>query len=149
MGEAEEILFRLDTLLPFSMQTKAQAMQELTHRAAWQESNKEANIIQWTGLDAEAQERRLKATKKLYESASRDFEYLLGQDAIGILDKLEVGYAPVNDQHTMISRFNKDREREAEAVARQQMQLEFKGSRRTKEDLPPLWEELLKERPNL
>merc|ERR1712146_574369 len=124
MGEAEEILFRLDTLLPFSMQTKAQAMQELTHRAAWQESNKEANIIQWTGLDAEAQERRLKATKKLYESASRDFEYLLGQDAIGILDKLEVGYSPVADQHKMVSKYSRDREREAmEAHARKQQEL--------------------------
>jgi hypothetical protein len=155
-AEAEEVLRRLDVLLPFSMQAKAkakvflaQAMQELTNRAAWQDSNKEGNIIQWTGLDAEAQERRLKSTKKLYESASKDFEYLLGQDAIGILDKLEVGYAPVNDQHTMISRYNKDREREAEAIARQQMQLEFKGSGRTMGDLPPVWEELLKERPNL
>merc|ERR1719316_2068211 len=99
-------------------------MQELSNRAAWQEDCKEANIIKWTGLNPEAQEQRLKATKKLYESASKDFEYLLGQDAIDILDKLEVGYSPVADQHKMVSKYNRDREREAEAIARSQMQME-------------------------
>merc|ERR1711881_123227 len=91
----------------------AQAMQELNERAAWQADNKQANIIQWTGLDPEAQEQRLKATKKLYESASKDFEYLLGQDAIDILDKLEVGYSPLADQPKMVSKYNRDREQEA------------------------------------
>lgn len=150
--EAEMMLRRLDVLLPFSMQMKAkakvmlaQSLQELNNRAAWQESNKEANIIQWTGLDGEAQEQRLKATKKLYESASRDFEYLLGQDAIGILNKLEVGYGPVADQHKMISKYNKDRTKEeaaqAAAAARGGPASSADASR-----LPPAWEAALKER---
>lgn len=134
-AEAEGILKKLDLLLPFSMQIKAkakvflaQAMQELNDRATWQASNPEANIIQWTGLDVEGQEQRLRTTKKLYESASKDFEYLLGQDAIDILDRLEVGYSPVADQHKMVSKYNRDREREArEAHARKQQELHTSG----------------------
>merc|ERR1712187_845888 len=86
----------------------------LSQRAAWQEENRGANIIQWTGLDAENQEQRLKDTKKLYETAGKDFEYLLGQDALGILKRLEVGYGPVHDQHKMLAKYQKEKLREAE-----------------------------------
>jgi len=149
--EAEAMLRRLDILLPFSMQMKAkakvmlaQALQELNNRAAWQADNKEANIIQWTGMDGEAQEQRLKATKKLYESASRDFEYLLGQDAIGILNKLEVGYGPVADQHKMISQINKEKKREAAAAASASSGGNASGADSNR--LPPAWEEALQKR---
>lgn len=152
--DAEDILKRLDVLLPFSMQIKAKAkvflaqvMKELNDRAAWQADNKEANIIHWTGLDSEAQERRLKATKKMYESASRDFEYLLGQDAIGILDKLEDGYSPVADQHKMVSKYNREREREAmETHARTQQELHTGSGYPSTGRMPAAWDELLRER---
>merc|ERR1712124_239582 len=117
-------------------------MQELSSRAAWQAGNKEANILQWTGLDPEAQEQRLKATKRLYESASRDFEYLLGQDAIGILEKLEVGYSPVANQHRMVSRYNKEREDQAMAAhAKQQQELHGGSGYPSVGRMPAVWEE--------
>lgn len=52
------------------------------------------------------QEQRLRDTKKLYETAAKDFEYLLGQDALGILQRLEAGYAPVHDHHKMLAKYN-------------------------------------------
>jgi len=113
--EALQCLKDLDKLLPFSMEVKAKAkvllasaFGELSHRAAWQEETRGANVIQWTGLDASAQEQRLKDTKKLYETAAKDFEYLLGQDALTILDRLEVGYGPVHDQHKMLSKYARE-----------------------------------------
>ncbi|CAE8638291.1 unnamed protein product [Polarella glacialis] len=88
-------LNELDKLLPFSMQAKAKAkvllasiLGELSQRAAWQEENKSANIIQWTGLDAESQEQRLKDTKQLYETAAKDFEYLLGQATAVVISRM-------------------------------------------------------------
>mmetsp|Transcript_79929 Transcript_79929/g.232032 ORF Transcript_79929/g.232032 Transcript_79929/m.232032 type:complete len:457 (-) Transcript_79929:38-1408(-) len=112
--EAFSCLKELDVLLPFSMVSKAKAkvllaslFSELSHRATWQEENRGGNIIQWTGLDAESQEQRLRDTKKLYETAAKDFEYLLGQDALGILQRLEAGYAPINDHHKLLAKYTK------------------------------------------
>merc|ERR1719221_178688 len=158
--EALGLIGKLDKLLPFSMQVKAkakvlvaQAMNELTQRAAWQEENKnQAHIIMWTGLDAETQEDRLKATKTLYEDAAKDFEYLLGQDALEILDKLEVGYNPVVDQHKLFSRYVKEREREAEALAQQPVWGEGYPASAATNRTPPTtstsmsWEELFRGR---
>merc|ERR1712216_342932 len=60
---AQDCLRELDQLLPFSMEAKAKgkvllafSLGELSQRAAWQMENQSANIVQWTGLDAEAQE---------------------------------------------------------------------------------------------
>merc|ERR1711933_182073 len=77
---------------------------------------KGANIIQWVGLDVTSQEQRLKDTKKLYETAAKDFEYLLGQDALGILKRLEAGYGPVNDQHRILAKYARDRDTAREST---------------------------------
>eukprot|EP00405_Crypthecodinium_cohnii_P053146 CAMPEP_0206601886 /NCGR_PEP_ID=MMETSP0325_2-20121206/46946_1 /ASSEMBLY_ACC=CAM_ASM_000347 /TAXON_ID=2866 /ORGANISM="Crypthecodinium cohnii, Strain Seligo" /LENGTH=469 /DNA_ID=CAMNT_0054114043 /DNA_START=75 /DNA_END=1481 /DNA_ORIENTATION=- len=115
--EATICLKTLDKLLPFSMQIKAKAkvmlasaLGELNNRAAWQEGNQGANIIQWTGLDAEGQEARLRETKRLYETAAKDFEYLLGQDALAVLQRIEAGYNTVRNQHKVVSKYTRDRE---------------------------------------
>ncbi|CAJ1367740.1 unnamed protein product, partial [Effrenium voratum] len=63
-----------------------------------------------TGLDAESQEQRLKDAKKLYETAGKDFEYLLGQDALPILERMESGYAPVQDQHKVLAKYMREKE---------------------------------------
>mmetsp|Transcript_65618 Transcript_65618/g.203135 ORF Transcript_65618/g.203135 Transcript_65618/m.203135 type:complete len:441 (+) Transcript_65618:88-1410(+) len=114
--EAQQCLRELDRLLPFSMQLKAKAkvllaalLSELSQRAAWQEESRGANIVRWTGLDAERQEQRLRDTKRLYETAAKDFEYLLGQDALAILKRLEAGYGPVHDQHKMLAKYSRER----------------------------------------
>merc|ERR1712039_543139 len=139
-----------DKLLPFSMQMKAKskvllasAFGELAQRAAWQEDNKGANIIQWVGLDAENQEQRLKDTKKLYETAAKDFEYLLGQDALAILQRLEVGYGPVHDQHKILAKYTKEKEKDPTEATREQQQ-EASGPTYSREGLPPGWDELFK-----
>jgi len=119
-SDAHGCLQDLDKLLPFSMQLKAKskvllasAFGELASRAAWQEENRGANIIQWTGhVDAASHEQRLKDTKRLYETAAKDFEYLLGQEAIGILRRLEAGYEPVRDQHKMLAKYAKEKEKD-------------------------------------
>jgi len=156
--EAQQCLRELDRLLPFSMQLKAKAkvllaaaLGELSQRAAWQEESRGANIIQWTGLDAERQEQRLRDTKKLYETAAKDFEYLLGQDALTILKRLEASYAPVHDQHKMLAKYSKEREREAEgrlqpAGAQQVSPAPPAGAAVSKEAMPPGWDELFKGR---
>mmetsp|Transcript_34388 Transcript_34388/g.95082 ORF Transcript_34388/g.95082 Transcript_34388/m.95082 type:complete len:435 (-) Transcript_34388:208-1512(-) len=153
--EAQQCLRELDRLLPFSMQLKAKAkvllasaLGELSQRAAWQEENRAANIIQWTGLDAERQEQRLRDTKKLYETAAKDFEYLLGQDALGILKRLEAGYGPVHDQHKLLAKYAREREqREAEgrgAPGGAEPQRPPTDTLPSREGLPPSWDELFK-----
>ena len=119
--EARQCIKELDRLLPFSMQMKAkakvllaQALQELTERAAWQEANRQANIIMWAGLDVASQELRLKETKTLYETAAKDFEYVLGQEAIPILDKLDAEHEAVNDQYKMFARYRERMQRGVE-----------------------------------
>ena len=111
---ASECLRELDRLLPFSMRCKAKAkvllaaaLGELSQRAAWQQDNRPANIIRWTGLDAESQEQRLREAKRLYETAGKDFEYLLGQEALPILQRMESGYGPVQDQQKMLSKYSR------------------------------------------
>jgi len=160
--ESLRSLKQLDKLLPFSMVLKAKAkvllasaLSELSQRAAWQEENEGANIIQWTGLDAEAQEQRLKDTKKLYETAAKDFEYLLGQDALAILKRLEAGYGPVHDQHKILLKYSREKERQAKqeeqrALAAQKASSEAAGGRGngpSKEALPPGWDELFQHAP--
>merc|ERR1712217_891113 len=148
---AQTCLKELDKLLPFSMQMKAKAkvllasaFGELSQRAAWQENNRGANIIQWTGLDAENQEQRLKDTKKLYETAAKDFEYLLGQDALAILKRLEAGYQPVQDQHKMLSKYQLQKATEAERpVLQEPVQSAYDPPR---DCLPPAYDELFKHR---
>jgi len=151
--EAQACLKELDKLLPFSMQLKAKAkvllasaFGELSNRAAWQQENEGANIIQWTGLDAENQEQRLRDTKKLYETAAKDFEYLLGQDALGILNRLEVAYTPVQNQHKMIAKYQKEKEKEADTAALEEQQrapVPAWGPRQDRgEAMPPAWDEL-------
>jgi len=115
---AQDCLQELDRLVPFSMQAKAKskvliacALGELSHRAAWQEENRSAYIVQWTGCDAESQEKRLKDSKKLYETAGKDFEYLLGQDALAVLQRMESEYASVQDQHKVLSKYMREKER--------------------------------------
>jgi len=122
--EALSCFKELDKALPFSMQIKAKAkvllassFTELNNRAAWQEEHRGANMVQWTGLDAEAQEQRLKDTKKLFETAAKDFEYLLGQDALGILQRMEAGYEPVRDQHKILSKYAREKERSVASSA--------------------------------
>jgi len=124
--EAMQCLKDLDKLLPFSMVVKAKAkvllasaFSELSQRAAWQEESRGANVIQWTGLDATAQEQRLKDTKKLYETAAKDFEYLLGQEALAVLERIEVGYGPVHDQHKMLSKYAREREQREQQPPRE------------------------------
>lgn len=113
--EAHACIRELDVLLPFSMQLKAKAkvmlagvFGELSKRAAWQDESLGANIVQWTGYDPDTQEQRLKETKKLYETAGKDFEYLLGQDALPLLQRMEAGYSRVMDQHKLLAKYAKD-----------------------------------------
>jgi len=165
--EALQTLKELDKLLPFSMVLKAKAkvllastFGELSHRAAWQEESRGANVIQWTGLDASAQETRLKDTKKLYETAAKDFEYLLGQDALGILKRLEAGYGPVTDQHRILAKYTREKDsgpdRGQPQVAQQQPLPQPQQPQQggyppeagvpqvSKEKLPPGWDELFR-----
>eukprot|EP00438_Fugacium_kawagutii_P013393 Skav216499 [mRNA] locus=scaffold1123:567189:567755:- [translate_table: standard] len=154
---AQECLRELDQLLPFSMQIKAKvkvllatALGELSQRAAWQQDNRPANIVLWTGLDPESQEQRLKDSKRLYETAGKDFEYLLGQDALPILQRMESGYAPVQDQHKMLAKY---RDKDDPNVPGQQesgsgMPFEQKPQgyepHFPRPGMPPTWEELFK-----
>ena len=154
---AQECLRELDQLLPFSMQTKAKAkvllatsLGELSQRAAWQQDNRPANIVLWTGLDPESQEQRLKDSKRLYETAGKDFEYLLGQDALPILERMESGYAPVQDQHKMLTKY-RDKAEAAEAVLESEgAGIPFEHKPQSYEPnlprpgMPPTWEELFK-----
>merc|ERR1712087_172260 len=149
--QAHQCLKELDKLLPFSMQMKAKAkvllasaFGELAQRAAWQEDNKGANIIQWTGLDAANQEQRLKDTKKLYETAAKDFEYLLGQDSLGILKRLEVGYGPVHDQHKLLAKYQKARTRDAENVTPLEKLPNSNFTPPSRDPLPSSYDELFK-----
>jgi len=82
----------------------------------------------------------------LYETAGKDFEYLLGQDALPILKRLEVGYAPVHDQHKMIAKYQKEKWKEADLslTDQQQYQPASHGPGPSREDMPPSWEELFK-----
>ncbi|CAE8683734.1 unnamed protein product, partial [Polarella glacialis] len=153
-------LNELDKLLPFSMQAKAKAkvllasiLGELSQRAAWQEENKSANIIQWTGLDAESQEQRLKDTKQLYETAAKDFEYLLGQDAMTILARMESGYVPVQDQHKMLAKYSREKERAADqgysgaqgpSGNEETPRPERRAPGASQPGMPPGWDELFK-----
>lgn len=154
--DAQQCLKDLDKLLPFSMQMKAKAkvllasaFGELSARCAWEGENKGANIIHWTGMDPESQEQRLKDTKKLYETAAKDFEYLLGQDALGIIQRMEAGYGPVHDQHKMLAKYTKEREVEEPAIANgtdvppEYRQEPFRNPY-APEGLPPGWDELFK-----
>ena len=152
---AQECLHELDRLLPFSMQFKAKAkvllataLGELSHRAAWQQDNQPANIIRWTGQDAESQERRLKDAKRLYETAGKDFEYLLGQDALPILQRMESGYGPVQDQHKMLAKYARENEEVSDANAGGLSFSEQKAQayepQMPRPGMPPTWEELFK-----
>mmetsp|Transcript_13998 Transcript_13998/g.31856 ORF Transcript_13998/g.31856 Transcript_13998/m.31856 type:complete len:443 (-) Transcript_13998:126-1454(-) len=157
---AQEGLRELDELLPFSMLCKAKAkvllasaLGELSHRAAWQEDNRSANIIRWTGLDAVSQEQRLKDTKKLYETAGKDFEYLLGQDALPILERMESGYAPVQDQHKLLAKYGREKE-DAETASESVAGYPFPAQPQAggyepqirMPGMPPTWEELFQHR---
>lgn len=152
---AQECLAELDVLLPFSMQSKAKAkvllataFGELSQRAAWQQDNQPANIIRWTGLDAESQERRLKDAKRLYETAGKDFEYLLGQDALPILQRMESGYKPVQDQHKILAKYTRENEADVANAGlsyEQPPQLyEPQLPSQPRPGMPPSWEELFK-----
>eukprot|EP00435_Cladocopium_sp_Y103_P043479 s1971_g12.t1 len=155
---AQECLRELDQLLPFSMQTKAKAkvllataLGELSQRAAWQQDNRPANIVLWTGLDPESQEQRLKGSKRLYETAGKDFEYLLGQDALPILERMESGYAPVQDQHKMLTKYRDKAEAEvleSEGAGCAGIPFEHKPQsyepNLPRPGMPPTWEELFK-----
>ncbi|CAJ1443985.1 unnamed protein product, partial [Effrenium voratum] len=152
---AQECLQELDRLVPFSMQSKAKAkvllataFGELSQRAAWQQDNKSANIIRWTGLDAESQEQRLKDAKKLYETAGKDFEYLLGQDALPILERMESGYAPVQDQHKVLAKYMREKEPDEDPSAAAGVpwpeQAQGYQPQLRQPGMPPTWEELFK-----
>lgn len=150
-AEAQQCLKELDRLLPFSMLLKAKAkvllaasLGELSQRAAWQEESRDANIIHWTGLDAERQEQRLRDTKKLYETAAKDFEYLLGQDALAILKRLEAGYGPVHDQHKMLAKYAREKGEKQEQPTQEALGPEPADANR--EGMPPSWDELFRSR---
>ena len=151
---AQDLLRELDQLLPFSMQTKAKAkvllasaLGELSQRAAWQQDNRPANIVLWTGLSPENQEQRLKDSKRLYETAGKDFELLLGQDALPILQRMESGYAPVQDQHKMLTKY---RDRDEDQTHGEAAGIPFEQKPQSYEPnlprpgMPPTWEELFK-----
>lgn len=149
--EALQCLKELDKLLPFSMEVKAKAkvllasaLSELSRRAAWQEDNRDGNIIRWTGLDAESEEQRLKDMKKLYETAAKDFEYLLGQDALPVLQRLEASYGPVQDQHRLLAKYAREKTAAAEAPPELQLLDPRIWGTCGREALPPGWGELFR-----
>jgi len=95
----------------------------------------------------------LRDTKKLYETAAKDFEYLLGQESSGILKRLEQGYAPIQNQHKMIAKYQREKEREDAEPEPVQLHPPLAGGggygaaggRRT-EAMPPAWDELFQGR---
>merc|ERR1712046_183616 len=108
--EARQCIQELDKSLPFSMLLKAKAKVllaaargELVQQTAWQpEETVAASVIQWTGLDSKDQQQILLDTKRLYDTAAKDFECLLGQGAVSVLKRLEASYRPIRDQHKML-----------------------------------------------
>lgn len=159
---AQDCLKELDQLLPFSMPSKAKAKAllasvqcELLHRAAWQEDNKSAHIIRWTGLDADSMEQRLKDTQKLCETAAKDFQLCLGQDFLLIEDRLEKVYALVKDQHELLAKYRRQKENAETAPAEgpagytlpEQQKACAYESQLKQPGMPPTWEELFSKRP--